>query len=149
MRNNAKGFTLIELIIVASIIGILASIAFPAYQTYATKTKIASITTTLSAGKTAIFQYYIDHGKMPETSAFNTDDSLRDFYELTGNMDETRAWGYGNATAGYMTYTLDNVYGDVNGKTLFFMYWDRNGSLEMDCIAPGIKNNFLPKYCHS
>lgn len=54
LKKAQHGFTLIELMIVVAIIGILAAVAVPAYQTYVIKAKVGSAIGSVSSIKTAI-----------------------------------------------------------------------------------------------
>tara|TARA_R110000744_G_scaffold290026_1_gene400828 strand:- start:305 stop:736 length:432 start_codon:yes stop_codon:yes gene_type:complete len=52
--NRSKGFTLIELMIVVAIIGILAAVALPAYQTYFERSKFAEAVLATTSIKSSI-----------------------------------------------------------------------------------------------
>ena len=54
MKKISQGFTLIELMIVVAIIGILAVIAIPQYQTYVARSQVARAVSESGALKTAI-----------------------------------------------------------------------------------------------
>ena len=60
-----KGFTLIELMIVVAIIGILASVAIPAYQDYIARSQVSEAVSLATGGKTPMAEYYNEKGFWP------------------------------------------------------------------------------------
>lgn len=65
--KKQKGFTLIEMLTVISIMGILMSIAMPSYQKYIIRGREASLKNTLFVLRDVIDQYYADNGQYPDT----------------------------------------------------------------------------------
>ncbi|MDB6096289.1 MAG: Fimbrial protein pilin [Francisellaceae bacterium] len=67
MRLTFKGFSLIELMIVIAIIGILAVVAIPNYQSYVKKSQIAEAIGILESTKTQMMESYNSTGNCPSS----------------------------------------------------------------------------------
>jgi type IV pilus assembly protein PilE len=75
--KHAKGFSLIELMIVVAVIGILATIVMPAYGDYVKRGKLVDASAQLSDGRIKMEQFFQDNrtyvgGPCPATTKFFT-----------------------------------------------------------------------------
>ena len=65
--KNRKGYTLIEMMIVISIISILATMAMPSFQRSLIRAKETNLRRTLFIMRDTIDQYYADNGRYPDS----------------------------------------------------------------------------------
>ena len=141
MKKDQHGFTLIELMIVVAIIGILASIAMPAYQDYTIRAQISEGLTLSSAAKSAVSEYYMERGAWPTD---NDEAGRADKHDIIGKYTEH---------VGVEDNVIDIKYGyDAHTKIfderIELTAVDNGGSISWTCASAGlIQANHLPAAC--
>ena len=165
MKKSETGFTLIELMIVIAIIGILASLAISAYQTYTVRAQVAEAINMGAGAKAPVIDAFNMDGEPPADrqaagmSAATTDSKGSYVSEV-------------NIFEGRVDVTMGNrVHADVMGDTISFTpYSTPSGGIVWRCgsarapagavlltgggvtsayLAPTIDPRYLPTSCRN
>jgi len=166
MKLRQTGFTLIELMIVVAIIGILASLAVSAYQTYTVRAQISEGINMAAGAKVPVVDAFNNDGEPPagrtEAGMSPTPADTRGKYVASVNIVNGRVdVRYGN-----------DAHAEIFGQTVSFTpYTALGGSIMWRCgmapappapatelsgngvvsahLAPTVAERYLPSVCRN
>jgi len=136
--------------IVVAIIGILASVAIPQYQTYIARTEVTTTTTSaIRPLQNAISEYYATYGSLPanytalaDVSFVQPNDADHDDSTITAPGADRIVWNGSRIT---MTFDLPKN-SEVNDSTLEITPNTSSGSVQFEINAQGLASGLSKKY---
>jgi type IV pilus assembly protein PilA len=147
--NQAKGFTLIELMIVVAIIGILAAVAIPAYQDYTVRAKVSEGLSLASSAKAAVTDTALSLGRFPGSAIpTNASYGLAAPTSISGNNVQKIEID----TNGAIIITYDNDT-NISGNTIVLIpnVNPGKGAVTWSCTSAQstVQNKYRPANCRS
>jgi len=134
--------------ITVAIIGMLASVALPAYQDYVTRTQVAEAIVLLGAAKNVVSEYAADSGRMPDIAAAATRRS-----KYVANIEQLPGAGTAIADDSQVAVRVvmrnDSVGTAVRGMRIYMISYD--GARTWTCSngrdVLGVDPRYLPAAC--
>ncbi|MGB0848137.1 MAG: pilin [Thiolinea sp.] len=148
MKNlPQKGFTLIEIMAVVAIIGILAALSIPAYQTYIIRAKLIEITRFSGAAKIYIWEEYFTKAEMPQTSsnAATTTEQMM----LSSQLINTANYRRVDSDTAQLEVKFSNIGGTANAKTIVYTFSTDGKTINLDCKGGSMPDIYRPASCRS
>lgn len=145
-----KGFSLIELMIVITIIGVLAAIALPAYQDYVARAQVTEAINLVSGLKSAVSESYGSTGICPD----NTNNSVFGLAippQIKGNYVskiEATAGTASNTCQLKAIFKNSDVSKKIQGENFTLVMEYSSGSEVWRCDS-SLSNQYLPAACRN
>jgi type IV pilus assembly protein PilA len=149
MGKQVRGFTLIELMIVVSIVGILAAIAIPAYQDYTVKARVTEGLSLANSAKILVEETFTTEGPLGMASVASN--------WVSPTTPIVQGVAVANDT-GIVTVTYDAAAGPMSGQAISLVPVLADGTpVTWICVtgagpeAGGVTDiyRYLPPTCHS
>lgn len=141
-RECGKGFTLIELLVVVLIIGILAAVALPQYETAVAKSRLVQLKTWVKAIKDAEEVYYMSNGAY--TKDFEELDISLPGKSLVENKELWQLPNGSTCSLGSIPRSLFCVY---NGVSAWEMWLDQSEEAPQTLCYSYKNNQATQKAC--
>lgn len=152
-QEKIKGFSLIEILVVITIIGIITAIAFPLYRVYIVKMQVFKAYNIGAALSDSLMNQYLAKGYFPPSYYYgNVSRTYGQWYNVN---DGTLSWinvSVSNTNGSPKVIAQVNpdpsvwqaMNGTSGGQNIFIWSWEENGIINTVC-TDGHQSNSIPE----